>query len=115
MFCPSCGAQFPEGTPYCNKCGERFAQNPLYGSDQQFPWQTQNQYQMDLRANSAATASLVCGIIGLFIAGLILGIIAIVQGNKAKRLGYVGGKATAGITLGVIGLAAWAFIVIFLF
>lgn len=33
-----------------------------------------------------AVASLVCGIIGLFFAGIILGIIALVQSNKALEV-----------------------------
>jgi len=75
-------------------------------------------YQQELLKNEkaakkAASASLTCGIIGLFFAGLILGIIAISQGNKAKRLGYVGKDASAGITLGIIAIVAWALIVYF--
>ena len=56
------------------------------------------------QASKTATSSLVCGIIGLFVAGIILGIVAIAQGNKAKQLGYQGGKATAGIVLGIIDI-----------
>ena len=55
-------------------------------------------------ANRAANDSLVYGIVGIFILGFILGIIAIVEGNKANSLGYVGGKATAGIVLGIIDI-----------
>jgi hypothetical protein len=79
----------------------------------------------------ASTGSLVCGIIGLLtalfqgvngevlanrgVSGAIaymsgyfaipatLCIIALVQGTKAKKKGYPGGKATAGIVLGSIG------------
>jgi uncharacterized transporter YbjL len=58
---------------------------------------------------------MICGIVGLVVAGLILGIIAIVQGNNAKKLGYTGGQATAGIVLGVIDIAAWAVILIVMF
>jgi len=58
---------------------------------------------------------MVCGIIGFVVAGLILGIIAITQGTKAKNLGYVGGKATVGIVLGIIDIVAWAIIMIFMF
>ena len=56
------------------------------------------------QASKTATSSLVCGIVGLFVAGIILGIVAIAQGNKAKQLGYQGGKATAGIVLGIIDI-----------
>ena len=56
-----------------------------------------------------ATASLICGIVGLFLFGPILGIIAIVLAGQAERLGV---KATGGkvlgwidVILGVLGIA----------
>lgn len=58
-----------------------------------------------------AVASFVCGLIGVFFCGVILGIIAIVQANNAKRAiasdpRYTGeGLATAGFVLGIIALA----------
>jgi len=132
MTC-SCGAQIAEGTNYCAVCGAAILQyqqpdqgqpyqgQPYHPGQQYYPdqpnYQNQQNYyqnasnQNNRAANSAATASLACGIIGLIVAGLILGIIAIVQGNKAKRLGYAGGKATAGIIMGVIDIVAWALII----
>jgi len=59
--------------------------------------------------------ALICGIVGLFIAGLILGVIAITQGAKAKAMGHTGGKATAGIVLGVIDIVGWIIIIMYLF
>ena len=65
-----------------------------------------------------AVASLVCGIIGvaLVCAGLVLGIVAIMQSKKAKRLiaanpGQYGGAgmATAGFILGIIATIWGAF------
>lgn len=51
-----------------------------------------------------ATASLVLGILSLFIPliGLVLGIIAIVLGNKARKQPN-GGLGTAGFVLGILG------------
>jgi hypothetical protein len=64
-----------------------------------------------------AVASLVCGLIGLLICGVVFGPIAIAQASSAKRaiaadpsLGG-GGMATAGMVLGIVDLA---FFVIFL-
>ena len=60
-----------------------------------------------------AVSSMVCGIVGVVIwcAGLVLGIIAIVQSRKAKEVirtnpGRYGGEgmATAGLVLGIIAL-----------
>ena len=86
---------------------------PYQGQPQQGNPYQQNYYTGGRPpGDNAATGALVCGIVGLFFAGFILGIIAIVQGNKAKRLGYPGGKATAGIVLGVIALCGWVFAMI---
>ena len=81
-------------------------QQPYY---QQQPFQQpygQQPYGQPYRhpGESAATGSLVCGIISLFIFGFILGIIAVSQASNAKRMGYTGGKATAGMVLGIIGI-----------
>jgi len=56
---------------------------------------------LSAEGQSKATAALVCGIIGLFVFGLILGPIAIVMANKAESLGV---KATGGKVLGWIDL-----------
>ena len=59
--------------------------------------------------NGKATASLVCGIVGLAFFGIILGIVAIVLGSMAKKeiaqTGQGGrGQATAGVVLGVVDI-----------
>ena len=65
-----------------------------------------------------ATWSLVLGIIGVLCCGVILGIVAIVLGVKAKNKiaknpGMEGsGKATAGIILGIIGIIAHILIIL---
>ena len=53
------------------------------------------------KGQSHASTSLVCGIIGLFLFGLVLGPIAIAQAGKAEALGV---KATGGKVLGWIDL-----------
>jgi len=90
------------------------------------PWNQNNAYhnqdqhehpyhrELARKANIAAIISLVCGIFGNIIAGPIFGPIAIFQGRKAKKLGYPGGKATAGIVLGVIAVVFWVLAMIFL-
>ena len=60
---------------------------------------------------------MICGIIGLFCFGFILGIIALVKGLSAnkqlKALGLPTGQAIAGIVLGIIGIAGWAISIIY--
>lgn len=83
----------------------------------QQPYYTMPQYgvQPVMPGNGLATASLVCGILCLVLplVSLILGIIAIATGASAKNNGFIGGKATAGIVMGIIG-TAWNAIYIIL-
>ncbi len=65
-----------------------------------------------------AVASMVCGIIGIFCVGLVLGIIALVMGIGAKKKiqqnpGMYGGNgmATAGVVLGIIDVVGWAILI----
>jgi len=108
VYCSKCGAQIPDNSASCQQCGTVFGgAQPANWSAPQQPW-----LPVTPPGDGAATVSLICGIIGFFFAGLILGIVSIVQGAKAKRLGYTGGKATAGIVLGIIDLAVWAILII---
>jgi hypothetical protein len=67
---------------------------------------------MEEKRNGKATTSLVCGIVGLFFAGIILGIIALVQGNKALKTTKEGESdykmAKAGKILGIIDIIGGA-------
>ena len=56
-----------------------------------------------------AIASLVLGLVGLFIAGLPCGILAIVFAIVSKKK-MKSGMATAGLVLGIIDLVGWGLI-----
>jgi hypothetical protein len=67
-----------------------------------------------------ATASLVLGIVGIFICPIICSILAIVYGIKAKNMidasgGYMGGRgvAQAGLVLGIVGMVLYTITLIF--
>ena len=67
-----------------------------------------------LRNDGQAIASLVCGIVGLLLFGVILGTVALVLGSKARsRIGSQperlkgSGMALAGMILGAIDLVAF--------
>ena len=109
MFCQKCGTKNLENASVCIQCNEQLVmpQQAYY----QPPYQ-QPQYVQKHPAESLATASMVCGIVGLFMAGLVLGIIAIALGSKAKKMGYAGGRATAGIVLGIIALASFVLLLL---
>lgn len=78
----------------------------------------QNYYQQDMYQQSfnnqvntpdlenKATMALVFGLIGLFFAGVIFGILALVNANACKKAGYTDGKVTAGFVLGILDLVA---------
>jgi len=115
------GQPFPGQQPYQGPQdyqGRQYYQDrPPYPGQQHYHGQNDyyhDQYQ-ERAATRAANISLVCGIVGFFIGGLILGIIAVMQGNKARRFGYPGGKATVGIVLGAIDIIAWAILVFAMF
>ena len=71
------------------------------------------------RNDGKAVASLVCGLVGLVLAGIILGIVAIVLGVQSRKAidasaGQLKGRgmATAGLVLGIIDIVTNAVIVI---
>ncbi len=67
--------------------------------------------------NGKSTASMICGIVGLVLFGIILGPIAIALGvqarNEIRNTGQAGrGMATAGIVLGIIDVAFFFLVVL---
>ena len=100
---------------------QQYPQQPYQPTQyQQPPYQQyqygQPQYQPPMPplpqpGKGLATASLICSIFSLIvfymgwfsIVGVILGIIAIVTASCAKKKGFIGGMATAGLTMGIIG------------
>jgi len=111
----------PEPTPLpqpeADTLGQQYENAQQYNQWQQSdynelqsPWppneyQRQQQEALERKASSAATISLICGIIGNVVFWPVFGLLAIFQGRKARSLGYAGGKAIAGIVLGVIAIA----------
>lgn len=91
--------------------------NPIQDQDQQYyPYQGNP-------GRGPATASLVLGILsvlwifligvpGFTLLGLLLGIVSIVQANKAARYGWLSGTRTAGMVLGIIGVVFHAIVTV---
>jgi hypothetical protein len=104
MYCNQCRALLPIGAPMCANCQAFTSPDNMYHGP---------------RMNApGAVASLVCGIIGLLICGIVFGPIAIAQSSQAKRaiaadptLGG-GGMATAGLILGILDLVGWAIVLL---
>ena len=91
-----------------------FAGVPMGNAPPPPPPQPQVIYQPGATTSGKATASLVCGIIGILIFGIILGPLAIGLGVSAKndiknRPGELTGtgQADAGITCGAVAIVIW--------
>ena len=108
MKCPYCNADLPNGAQGCTYCGNWFGQNqqsaPGMGQQYGVPpiMPTTSQYC------GKAIASFVLSLVGILIAGLIMGILGIVFGalalNEIKSRPYLQGKglATAGLVISII-------------
>jgi hypothetical protein len=100
-FCTNCVTEI-DGKRYCGECKTKVTTG----------------ISLPKKPCKEATTSLVTAIIGFFIFGIILGPIAISNANKAKKLMAAdssltgGGKATAGLVIGVIDVVGWAFFII---
>jgi hypothetical protein len=96
MTCPRCTLMLSIGTPICPGCRAITSPDGLYHGPK-------------LNA-PGAVASLVLGLIGLVVCGVVLGPLAIWQASNAKNaisrdpIYGGGGMATAGMVLGIIGL-----------
>ena len=110
MYCPKCGKQLDSSKVqgFCPYCGGQL--KPATQPEQRHQ-QPQYQNQQVTQTAPGATAGLSWGIIGLIFGGVLFGIIAIVQGNKAKKLirenpgMYTGsGNANAAVIIGVIDI-----------
>jgi hypothetical protein len=68
------------------------------------------------RSNGLAIAGLVCGIVGLFIANIILGPLAIVFGgiglSRANRGAPHRGMSIAAIILGIVAIGVWVVVIV---
>jgi len=68
------------------------------------------QYSPEKQSNGMAIASLICGITGFCL--LIPSIVAVILGIFGMRKPKLKSLAVVGLTLGVVGLLWWAFILI---
>ncbi|HET7503521.1 MAG TPA: DUF4190 domain-containing protein [Kofleriaceae bacterium] len=104
MNCPTCRAVIAMGAPICPMCRAITSPDGIYHGP---------------KVNApGAVSSLVCGIIGLVFCQIILGPVAIIQANSAKRAmaadPTLGGEglATAGMVMGIIDLVFFVIVVL---
>ncbi len=139
--CLNCGADNPEGAQFCGRCGASLARPAPGGSPPQSvppqgpqgappppiqeygasppppppgPLPPYPAYPPVQQNSGKATASLILGIVGIFVCPLICSVLAIILGSQAKKEieasgGMLGGMsmANAGLILGIVGLVIY--------
>jgi hypothetical protein len=112
MYCNNCGAQNPEGSSFCSKCGNRLT------PAQVMPQQTPAAATPARKTNGLAIAALVLGIASFVpplaicsIPAIIMGAIALNQIKKDPAL-EGRGMALAGLICGSIVLFLWICLII---
>lgn len=93
MICPNCGTNNAEGVGFCVNCGAAVNAAPVQPAPAKDA------------GKGFAIASMVLGIVSLFIFGYIAGALAIIFSVVAKKKGSTSKMATAGLVLGIIGVA----------
>lgn len=108
-FCKKCGNKLSSECKFCTRCGESTQENIT--STTNINSNVQNDYMNSHNGTSpTAIASLVCSLVGLFLWGVILGIVGICLGLSAKNHIKIfknekgEGLATAGIIIGIVDI-----------
>lgn len=121
-FCNHCGTMLAEDEKFCPNCGakaeaksEVVKEAEVVANNQTTSTQSNLNNNVNqatgTKTNGMAIASMVCGIVGLFIGALWLGITALCLSIAAKNRLKVfpeekgKGMATAGLVLGIIDIA----------
>ncbi len=100
MICRNCGNNNPDNANVCSACGAPMMMQPMQSAQQ--------------KGKGLAIASLVLGIVSFFVFAYIAGALAIILGGVAKKQGFRGGMATAGIVCGIVGIALTIILQIFI-
>lgn len=116
--CKFCGKTINDGDKFCQGCGasvENEVVQETLNNNVQNNINTNPQYNQTNnnagKTNPSAVAGFVCSLVGLFFAGIFLGVLAICLGVSAKKHIKIfenekgKGLATAAVVIGIIDIA----------
>jgi RNA polymerase subunit RPABC4/transcription elongation factor Spt4 len=101
IFCSNCSAELPDYAQFCPKCGQEVRTNVAVA---EMPYRT-SRPEIPTMAGKYDGYSKILGVLGIFLAGWILGPLAIYYGAKARSLDER--KGLVGMVLGIVGLILW--------
>lgn len=116
LFCRDCGGTLSRNALACPHCGAAGVAGPDIESvlhESTTPVQGQARLTGKQEYGGLALAGFICSLVGVFLFGLILGIVGLVLSSVAlsgmKRVGNHNGKgfATAGLVIGIVDVGLW--------
>ncbi len=119
-YCSKCGAQIPEGSRFCPKCGKPVEYTErVYEPEVQESVRTAPRTPAGRQPTETAGGALAVGVLSLFFiffflpVGCILGIVALAMGSAASNRGASG--AGAAMALGLVSIILGILLLVFAF
>jgi predicted amidophosphoribosyltransferase len=98
IYCTTCGYELRSNATYCSSCGKDVEERKVENT---IDYRESTNYNSNRKyyVSTESSAGIICGIIGLFIFGFILGIISIILSTKPNNKYPVGS-----LILGIIDI-----------
>jgi len=102
-YCHNCGEEIKPEQNFCPSCGKKLETNRISPDDQGYRDEYNERKDSHQNDTEYGLWSLILGLVGLFLFGIVLGPIAIYLGYKGRKSpGEEDTKGTIGIVLGII-------------